>query len=49
MDLTLELINGIKIGIEHLNVEDMDDEVKWMIMIDLVIIRIGIIRFHDFE
>lgn len=42
----LSIINGIKVGIEHLTVEeDSDLEMEWAIMIDLFIFRIGLFKY----
>ena len=37
-DITLELINGIKLGIEHMDDPDGDG---WLIALDLFFLRIG--------
>jgi len=45
--VSVELINGLKLGVEHISADDFDDEVEWMIAIDLLIIRIAILRYKD--
>jgi len=45
--VSVELINGFKLGIEQIDGEGIDDEVEWMIALDLLIIRIAILRYKD--
>jgi len=45
--ISVELINGLKLGVEHINADDIDDEVEWMIAIDIFIFRIAILRYKD--
>jgi len=45
--ISVELINGLKLGVEHINGEGIDDEVEWMIAIDIFIFRIAILRYKD--
>jgi len=46
-DISFEFINGLKLGVEHISADDFDDEVEWMIAIDLFIFRIAILRYKD--
>jgi hypothetical protein len=41
-DLTVELINGVKLGIEHV---EGDEEVAYLIVLDLLILRICFIKW----
>lgn len=47
MTISIELINGLKLGVEHISADDFDDEVEWMIAIDLFIFRIAILRYTN--
>lgn len=46
---TFELINGLKVGIEHIDVSDWEEDLEWMIAIDLLIFRFGFLRYSDEE
>lgn len=41
-----EIINGVKLGIEHISVED-DEDVHWMIALDLFIFRLGLMKYKE--
>jgi len=45
-NVLFELINGRKIGIEHIDGDGLDEGLKWMIAIDIVIFRIGIMKYE---
>jgi len=45
--VSVELINGLKLGVEHISADDFDDGVEWMIAIDIFIFRIAILRYKD--
>lgn len=44
-DFTFELINGLKVGIEHIT----DEEGDWVVIIDFLIFRVGIIGYANVE
>jgi len=45
-DIVVELINGIKIGLEHLrNFSEEDDDVDYLIILDVVILRFSFIKY----
>lgn len=47
-NIQFELINGLKLGIEHISGEDMGEDEEgpqWLIAIDLLIFRIGLLKF----
>ena len=53
-DITLELINGLKVGIEHMIPDEEEEESEWeqplwLIIIDLLVIRIGIVKYSNEE
>ena len=39
MILMLELVNGLKVGIEHVTAEAEEDEYHWAIVLDLLVLR----------
>lgn len=45
-DVLFELINGVKIGIEHIDGDGIADDMEWMIAIDVLIFRIGILKYE---
>jgi len=45
--VSVELINGLKLGVEHINADTFDDGVEWMIALDLFIFRIAILRYKE--
>ena len=45
---TFELINGLKVGIEHVTFDD-DDGVDWVVVLDLLIFRFCFLRYSDEE
>lgn len=49
VDITVELINGIKVGIEHVSWEDYEEGggLGWLIALDLFILRIGINKYPE--
>ena len=52
LDITLELINGLKVGIEHMIPDEEEEESEWeqplwLIIIDLLVIRIGIVKYSN--
>jgi len=47
LEVTVGLINGIKVGIEHIDVREPDDDALWLIAIDLFVVRIGILKYSD--
>ena len=54
LDVTLELINGLKVGIEHMTPDEEEEESEWeqplwLIIIDLLVIRIGIVKYSAQE
>ena len=49
VDVTVELINGLKVGIEHIDVREPDDNALWLVAIDLFVVRIGILKYSDIE
>lgn len=47
-NIQFELINGLKLGIEHISGEDMGEDEEgpqWLIAIDILIFRIGLLKF----
>jgi len=48
-DVTIERINGIKVGIEHINGSEWGEGVEWLIAIDLFVVRVGIIKYSEEE
>lgn len=42
----LSFINGLKLGVEHLS-NDEDPDLHWMILIELLIIRISILNWKN--
>lgn len=44
IQITFELINGLKLGIEHLNVWEEEGDPEWMIVIDILVFRFGLIK-----
>lgn len=44
-EFSFELINGVKIGAEHIDSGDIDPEVDYLIVIDFLILRFTIIKF----
>ena len=46
-DISLELINGLKIGIEHLSLDEEDDEeVQGVVIVDLLFLRLSFISYR---
>lgn len=50
LDITVEFINGLKVGIEHMTADEEDSEYEnpeWIIILDLLFIRIGIAKYPE--
>lgn len=46
MEVNAELINGIKFGIEHIALEDREeDDPEWVVILDILIFRIALIKY----
>jgi len=47
MSITIELINGLKVGLEHLSFEDdEEDEVSGVVILDLLLLRMSFISYR---
>ena len=50
LEVTLELINGLKVGIEHLSFEDDDeDDADSVVICDLFFLRLAFISYSSSE
>jgi len=49
LDVTLELINGLKVGLEHLSFDDDEEEedVSGIVILDLFLLRVSFISYKD--
>jgi len=48
LDVTLELINGLKVGIEHLSFDDdEEDDVESVVVCDLLFLRLAFIAYTE--
>lgn len=46
-DITLEFINGLKVGVEHLSLdEEEDEEAQWVIILDILFLRFSFISYR---
>lgn len=46
-DISLEFINGLKVGIEHLALDEEDDEeVQGVVIVDLLFLRVSFISYR---
>ena len=47
MTITLEFINGPKVGIEHLSFdEDEEDDVSGVVILDLLFLRVCLVSYR---
>jgi hypothetical protein len=44
MGFGVGIFNGLGIGVEHIDVQD-DDDLKWIITIDILFVRLAIFKF----
>lgn len=47
MTLLIELINGIKIGIEYIEGGDEGDDYSHAVVVDLFFVRLGFFKFYE--
>lgn len=47
VEVEFDIINGVKLGIEHISVDDDDHPVDYLIAIDLFFFRIGLIKYKN--
>lgn len=47
LDVTLELINGLKVGIEHLSLDDEEHDVESIVICDLLFLRLAFISYTE--
>jgi hypothetical protein len=47
MSITIELINGLKVGLEHLSFEDdeEEDEVSGVVILDILFLRMSFVSY----
>lgn len=51
MDITVDLINGLTLGVEHLSgdAEDEDDMIEWAIAFHFFVIRVCLVKLKPEE
>jgi len=47
MGITIELINGLKVGLEHLSFEDdEEDDISGVVILDILFLRMSFISYR---
>jgi len=47
MGIQFELINGLSLGIEHINAQEETEDLSWMVVFHLLLVRIILIKFKE--
>lgn len=48
-DFTFDLLNGVKIGLEHISSMDEDSEIEYLVILDILVFRFSMIKYREQE